>query len=109
VLSRKESQRVAKSRKESQRVAKSRKESQRVTRRVTSTLGSLSERFIMMKPVIFETVDQALWALNRMFQGLEAVIEDAGEHFLVGVIRTVEGKGSHQWAELKPGLKLAEG
>ena len=38
----------------------------------------------MMKPVIFETVDHALWALNRMFQGLEAVIEDGGEHFLVG-------------------------
>ena len=33
----------------------------------------------MMKPVIFETVDHALWALNRMFQGLEGVIEDGGE------------------------------
>ena len=38
----------------------------------------------MMKPVIFESVDHALWALNRMFQGLEAIIEDGGEHFLVG-------------------------
>jgi hypothetical protein len=38
----------------------------------------------MMKLGIFETVDHALWALNRMFEGLEAIIEDGGEHFLVG-------------------------
>ena len=65
----------------------------------------------MMNPVIFESVDHALWALNRMFQGLEAVIEDGGEHFLVGVMRTVDGKGNElqkrgQWAELKPGLNM---
>ena len=60
----------------------------------------------MMKPVIFESVDHALWALNRMFRGLEAVIEDGGEHFLVGVMRTVDGKGSHQWAEFMPGLNM---
>jgi len=71
-----------------------------------SYFDAFDRRFIMMKPVIFESVDHALWALNRMFQGLEAVIEDAGEHFLVGVMRTVEGKGNHQWSELKSGLNM---
>jgi hypothetical protein len=60
----------------------------------------------MMKPVIFGNVEQALRALNRMFRGLEAIIEDGGEHFLVGVMRTVDGPGDHQWSELKPGLNM---
>jgi len=44
----------------------------------------------MMNAVIFDSVDAALAALNRMFRGLEAVVEDGGEHFLVGVIRTAD-------------------
>ncbi len=59
-----------------------------------------------MKSVISDSVDHSLWALNRMFQGLEAIIENGGEHFVVGMMRTVDGKGNHQWSELKAGLNM---
>ncbi len=59
-----------------------------------------------MNAVIFESVDEAVAALNRMFPGLKAVVEDAGEHYLVGVLTTVDGTSGHQWDRLRPGLNM---
>lgn len=43
-----------------------------------------------MSPIIFESVDDAIAALDRMFPGLEALVVDGDERHLSGVIQKVD-------------------
>lgn len=59
----------------------------------------------MLSPVIFENVDLAIFALDRLFPGLEAVIHDGSLGCQVGIFQTKEG-GKGPWERYPVGTSI---